>query len=47
MSLAAVVATVMLALLFCFVALVIYATMHQVHGEAARAVDERQRPGDR
>ena len=47
MSLAAVVATVMLALLFCFVALVIYATMHQVHGEAARAADERQQAGER
>lgn len=42
MTLAAVVATVVLALLLGFVTLVIYATMHQVNDEAARAAAERQ-----
>jgi hypothetical protein len=47
MSLAAVVATLMLALLMGFVALVIYATMHQLRDEASRAANERRRFGDR
>jgi len=43
MSLAGAVATGMLALLFGFVALVIYATLHQVRAEARAAAEQRER----
>jgi hypothetical protein len=43
MSLAEVVATGMLALLLGFVAVVLYATMRQLHGEARAAAERRER----
>jgi hypothetical protein len=42
MSLAEVVATGMLALLLGFVAMVVYATLRQVRGEAQAAADRRE-----
>lgn len=43
MSLAAIVATTVLALMLSFVAMVLYATMRQVSGEARAAAEERDR----
>jgi hypothetical protein len=43
MSLAAIVATAMLAVLIAFVGMVLWATMRQINGEARRAADERER----
>jgi hypothetical protein len=42
MSLAAIVATAVLALLISFVAMVVWATLRQINGEARRAADERE-----
>jgi hypothetical protein len=42
MSLAAVVATLMLAVLIAFVGMVIWATLRQIDNEARRAAEERE-----
>jgi uncharacterized membrane protein len=43
MSLAAIVATAMLATLIAFVGMVLWATMRQINGEARQAAEKRER----
>ena len=43
MSLAAIVATVMLAILIAFFGMVLWATMRQIEGESKRAAGDRER----
>ena len=43
MSLAAIVATAVLALMIAFVAMVVWATLRQIGSEARRAADQRRR----